>query len=246
MEAKVPFAKAVTGAVALFSGMVLFCYAFRGLFVKMLTLGDLLICLAAAALGAVGYVWPRAAASTRAEGEAIVRRALACLFAFYIACLVGMLFTCRIDGSMNLAQRREAYLAHWDTHINLTPLRTVRRYLSALSRGVIPITSLKNLIGNVLLLTPMAVLAPCLFESLRRPWRFILFTLFLLLAIEGLQLLLYVGICDVDDMILNFAGGLLTYLLLQIPLFQRGLTRLYLLPEAGAEQVDQECLPGKC
>ena len=232
MEAKKQKLHPLSRLIGLFSGTVLLCYAFRVLFVEMLAVKDFLLCLGAAALGAVGTLLPAAAATPhREERERIVKSGLAILFAFYIACLLGMLFTARLDGTANLAQRREEYLAHWDTHINLIPLKTVKRYLTALSRGIIPITSLNNLIGNAILMVPMAVLAPCLFPGLRRPWRFFLLSLFLLLAIEGLQLLLCVGICDVDDVILNFAGGAITYLLLKLTWIQRGMAHLCLLPK---------------
>ena len=234
MEAKHRSLHPLSGIIGLFSGMVLLCYAFRVLFVEMLTLRDFLLCFAAAALGAVGTLWPAAAAAPdRPAREAIVRKGILILFVFYLACLMGMLFTARVDGTFSLAQRREIYLAHRETYLNLTPFKTVRRYLLALSRGVIPDISLRNLIGNVILLVPMAVLAPCLFPGLRRFWRFSLVSLALLLAIEGLQLMLCVGICDVDDVILNFAGGMLTWLLLRLPPVQRGLRALCLLPEAA-------------
>jgi glycopeptide antibiotics resistance protein len=52
---------------------------------------------------------------------------------------------------------------------------------------------------------------PMVFPKLRLWWRTWLATLGIMIAVELLQLLTLRGVCDVDDLILNLAGGAIGY-----------------------------------
>ena len=165
------------------------------------------------------------------KNRRMVYLTLIVLFIFYLLALAGMLFISRIRFG-TFAQDRAAYMENIEAMVNLTPLRTVRRYLGTLRRGVIYATSLANLAGNVLLFMPMAFFLPCLFPGMRSFWRFPLFMLALLVAVEALQLLLGCGTCDVDDVLLNLTGTLLMFCIVMLPPVRRLLARLYLFREA--------------
>lgn len=99
-------------------------------------------------------------------------------------------------------------------HLNLVPFRTIRRFSRLLMPPVRPYLlriALHNLLGNILLLIPLGYLLPDLFPPLRRLWLTALAVAVTITTVELLQLLLTVGICDVDDLILNVLGASMGY-----------------------------------
>ena len=84
---------------------------------------------------------------------------------------------------------------------NLVPLREIRRFLEneeILGRRAVFL----NVAGNILGFVPFGAILPLLHRRYRNAGRMII-----------AQLLLRRGICDVDDVILNTAGGFAGYLL---------------------------------
>ena len=70
-----------------------------------------------------------------------------------------------------------------------------------------------NIGGNIIGFIPFGILLPVLFLSLRKIWKTV-FTVFCIsLLFETTQLLTGLGVFDVDDLILNTAGGLLGYII---------------------------------
>lgn len=168
-----------------------------------------------------------------------MRNVLFAFSAFYLVGLFGTLFFGRAEQGVSFAERRAFYAINWDTQTNFVPFQTIKRYVDALSRNVIPKTSVMNLLGNAVLMAPMAFFLPCLFPSTRRFWKFLLLMVAFLAAVEALQLALCIGICDVDDLILNLLGALIVYIFVSLPFVTRALRRLYLWTEApGAAAPD--------
>lgn len=161
-----------------------------------------------------------------------MRNVLFAFFAFYLVGLFGTLFFGRAEQGVSYAERRAYYAINWDTQTNFVPFQTIKRYVDALSRNVIPKTSVMNLLGNAVLMAPMAFFLPCLFPSTRRFWKFLLLMMAFLAAMEALQLALCIGICDVDDLILNLLGALIVYIIVSLPFVTRMLKRLHLWTEA--------------
>ncbi|MEK6547188.1 MAG: VanZ family protein, partial [Bacteroidota bacterium] len=90
---------------------------------------------------------------------------------------------------------------------NYIPFKTIWFYLIG-SRGLL-IGGI-NILGNILLLVPLGYLMPFAFPGLS--WKKMLLAAMLIcVAIEGSQVLLKVGIWDVDDILLNFMGFLIGY-----------------------------------
>lgn len=92
--------------------------------------------------------------------------------------------------------------------INLTPGYTIRSMLEKGSHG----QKLINLAGNVLIFAPLGFLAPLLWRRLRRWWAALFLSAGVSCLIEFLQLFLGRSV-DVDDLILNVAGGFAGYIL---------------------------------
>nr|WP_294869730.1 VanZ family protein [uncultured Pedobacter sp.] len=90
---------------------------------------------------------------------------------------------------------------------NLVPFKTILVYLLG-EKGLI-IGGI-NLIGNIILLVPVGLLGPLAFPNIT--WKKMLaLAVAAGFAIEGLQVILSVGIFDIDDVILNGLGVIIGY-----------------------------------
>lgn len=90
---------------------------------------------------------------------------------------------------------------------NLVPFATIAWLLTENSPGF----ALVQVAGNLLLLAPLALLAPSALPWLRRWWRVALLAAALSAAIELAQLVIPGRHADVDDVILNVSGVLLAH-----------------------------------
>lgn len=125
------------------------------------------------------------------------------LFGVYCLVLLWLMFFGRI-GAPSVGQ------------VNLHPLQTLNRYLWVLRHSTEPglrHNAMANLLGNVAMFIPLGLFLPVLFAALRKFWRFALLAFALILALEMIQLVTGLGTLDVDDLLLNFPGALLGYLL---------------------------------
>lgn len=94
---------------------------------------------------------------------------------------------------------------------NLRPFSTIRLFYKA--RSLRTEYKYKNIGGNIVGFFPLGIILPLLFSACRR-WSNTVLTVFSIsLFFETMQLLGGIGVFDVDDLILNTAGGLLGYLI---------------------------------
>ena len=115
---------------------------------------------------------------------------------------------------------------------NLVPFREIRRCLERWEITGIPYV-LVNLVGNVAVFMPFGYLLPKLLSRIRGFSLLFLCSFLTSLLLECQQFLCQAGSFDVDDMILNTAGGLLGYV-------------CFLLFEAGRKRGERkESLGGK-
>ena len=128
------------------------------------------------------------------------------LFWGYICVLVYFMFFAEIWGRTSICD---------EYSYNLIPFKEIRRFY--IYRDVVGIRAfLANLFGNVLAFMPYGFFMPILRPKLRRMNQMFLAAFLLSLTIEITQLLTRVGSFDVDDLILNTAGGIAGYLLFYI------------------------------
>lgn len=73
-----------------------------------------------------------------------------------------------------------------------------------------------NIFGNVLAFMPYGFLLPLLNRAYRRFYLILILSVVFSLVIETSQLLLKVGVFDVDDILMNSTGGILGYLIFRI------------------------------
>lgn len=103
-------------------------------------------------------------------------------------------------------------------NVNWIPFRTIMLYIRLLERTS-SLTFIRlavvNLIGNIVMFVPFGLLLPKAFDKLQSGWRFFFTVLLGICLIEIVQLFTLVGICDVDDLILNAAGAEIGFLILK-------------------------------
>lgn len=126
----------------------------------------------------------------------------------------------------------ELRLPFGDSNFNLIPFRSIAEYISRAIKGTMNVgTSILNVGGNLIAFFPMGCYLPCLFKSFRKPKVFYPIILAVLIAVESLQFAFKIGIFDIDDIILNFAGAVLGYILVISPKFNDLLKKIYVLCE---------------
>lgn len=135
------------------------------------------------------------------ETEKYVRLAIRIVFVLYLSLLIYLMF---------FAEEWGRSMLEGDYKYNLVPFREIRRYLTYFRQiGIWNV--LWNLIGNVIGFIPYGAMLPALGEKTMGFWKVALLSFELTLFIELTQLILRVGSCDVDDMILNTLGGCIGY-----------------------------------
>lgn len=144
-----------------------------------------------------------------------MKRYLMGLFLYYIWILGNMLF---FDPALGRSHSGPPpRLNFYEADINLQPLKTIRNYLRAYARGNISrgIVAM-NLFGNIAAFAPMGFFLPALCRPMRNFFLFTLGTAGMICAVEVLQIVTRTGSCDIDDLILNLAGALAVWLIVQL------------------------------
>ena len=94
-----------------------------------------------------------------------------------------------------------------DGPANLVPFKTILFYLQGHNGFLIAFI---NVIGNIIALVPFGFLVPFVFSKLN--WKKIILIAFITgLTIELTQVILHIGIFDIDDVILNALGVMIGY-----------------------------------
>lgn len=125
-------------------------------------------------------------------------------FACYIAVLIYFV----------LLSERYGRLSPHDTYqVNLKLFREIKRFIHYHRQigfeGVVT-----NLIGNIFAFSPIGFFVPIIYKKWEKfEWIHCIVVTFLLsLIIETTQLILKIGVFDVDDLLLNTLGGLIGYI----------------------------------
>lgn len=136
------------------------------------------------------------------QTKKVIRRISWVLFIVYLIVLVYFLF---------FSERYGRNSALEEYRYNLVPFTEIKRFIRY--RKTLGFESfMVNMVGNVLAFSPFGFVLPIISPSSRKFLNIFLLSLELTLTIELLQLLLKVGIFDVDDIILNTLGGVIGYL----------------------------------
>ena len=91
---------------------------------------------------------------------------------------------------------------------NLIPFKTIIKY--AFSSHNLKI-SVVNIVGNIFAFLPMGFLVPLAIPKANKFKNIVIIVLIATSCIEIIQLIMGVGTCDVDDVILNLVGGIIGF-----------------------------------
>lgn len=95
---------------------------------------------------------------------------------------------------------------------NLQLFKEIKRFIRY--RGQIGLEGfIVNIFGNIIAFMPYGFLLPLLNKAYRRFYIILILCVLFSLAVETAQLLLKVGVFDIDDILLNSFGGILGYLI---------------------------------
>ena len=129
----------------------------------------------------------------------------------YALLMLWLLFGQRIGSGL-----WEAYPQRLAENFNLVPLSTLVDFADTLRDGMNPALvrhAIINLAGNVVMFVPLGALLPGCFAWLRSFGRCMAVSAGILCAVELIQLFTLLGVCDVDDLILNLLGTATGFLL---------------------------------
>lgn len=142
----------------------------------------------------------------------VYRCGLLLLFCLYVPVLIKLLFF-KLTINFSDIVITDNHNASFKTLLassNFIPFYRIYYYLSGQEPYLV---GFLNLAGNVLLFVPMGFFLPLLFVRLNDARRSLAVVAVMSLAVEILQLFTATGEFDMDDILLNAAGGLLGYLL---------------------------------
>lgn len=151
------------------------------------------------------------------------RAALWTFFLLYLIILIWLLF---FDSFYNRSGFKTDFHTYFELKTNFIPFATISRYIRNLSNHIQSGSAIVNIFGNIAAFMPMGIFLPILFRQMRKAWIFIPLIFVVLAGVEGLQLLLRVGSCDIDDVILNLFGALIVYFLIKLPPIKKRMKHL--------------------
>ncbi|MCM3358045.1 VanZ family protein [Psychrobacillus sp. MER TA 171] len=134
------------------------------------------------------------------------------LFTIYILLVLNFIvikFNGNIQHLINTIQMNMERRAQGESSANLVPFRTIKAYIDDISFGIAFI----NILGNIIPFIPLGFLIPAAIPSQRNIIKTMISCFLLILSIEILQLIFFLGSFDVDDVILNLLSCFIGFML---------------------------------
>lgn len=123
-----------------------------------------------------------------------------------------------------------------ENNCNIIPFKTITTYISQFNSLYSTKQILLNLFGNIFAFAPTAFFLPLIFKSEKNIKNFTITLVIMILGIEILQLLTHSGRFDIDDLILNLSGAIITYLLINIKSVNNLIKNIFLLENNKIEK----------
>lgn len=133
------------------------------------------------------------------------------LLVVYIIALLYFVFFAEIMGRTDVAS---------GFRYNLEPFKEIGRFIRYASQVGLYAVGV-NIIGNIAVFIPFGYFTGIFMKKPKRIWVGVFLTCLFSMAIEGVQLVTKVGICDIDDVILNTLGGAIGIVLYKIIFSER-------------------------
>mgnify|MGYP002623863080 CR=1 FL=1 len=136
------------------------------------------------------------------------------LFAVYAAVMLYLLFFERIG--VYYPEELSEYFRKVRNNVQIVPFRTIIEYIGVMQDFSVFNTGFVNLAGNIAMFVPLGVFLPLLFPKLRKFRPFILTFALIIVCVELIQAFTLLGSADIDDLILNAAGGCVGFAVFKI------------------------------
>ena len=138
-------------------------------------------------------------------------------FAMYLFLLLNLVFFDSFFGREHMGAIWSCDPLYLDNYlsnsVNLIPFKTVFEYITAFFNHIIPThTVITNIFGNITAFIPFGFFVPIICKRKPSILKFTLSIVGVSLIIEVSQLILLVGSFDIDDIILNTLGAVISYL----------------------------------
>ena len=136
----------------------------------------------------------------RESTQKIMRRTFFALLVIFLLLFFSLVFVDSYfgDSRTDSAQRT----------LNLIPFQTTSSLLYGTYKGWISVQKpVINILGNLLICMPFALFLPILFKKQQKFPMFLLTIFLTILAVELLQYVSLLGVCDIDDLIYNVVGA---------------------------------------
>lgn len=124
------------------------------------------------------------------------------------SCVIFILYICLMLWEIFIGP----YRSYSETlRYNITPFNTIKNFLNFSSKYSFE-TLFINLAGNIVTFVPFGFLVPIIFRRANSFGRILVLSVISITLVELLQLVLRVGVFDIDDIIFNTLGCLLGYI----------------------------------
>lgn len=87
------------------------------------------------------------------------------------------------------------------------PFMSIYEYITEIKEMTLLDFAFRNLVGNTVLFIPLGIFLPAIFVSQRKFDKFMVTIVIIISCVEFLQAITLLGVCDVDDLILNAIGA---------------------------------------
>ena len=140
------------------------------------------------------------------EKKKLARRGIKVIFYLYV---IGIFYF------VLLSERYGRDTGYDTSHVNLVLFKEINRfwtYRHLLSTEAV----VTNLFGNIFAFSPFGFMIPIVINKKKAFFRAVFATSFFSLVIETSQLIMKVGVFDVDDLLMNTVGGLIGYMIYRV------------------------------
>lgn len=115
---------------------------------------------------------------------------------------------------------------------NTTPFKTINNLYIGYKNGNVGLEYfLRNIVGNLIAFTPLALFLPRIIKFINKWYKFFIICSIFIIGIEVCQFLMNSGAFDIDDYLLNISGTMILYILINNKFIKRLVNRIFYLEE---------------
>ena len=152
-------------------------------------------------------------------------------FALFLTLIISLAILDPSRGlSLSFFTNHDLFKQYMSTHINFIPFATITTFIKNLLASKITTNIfLYNILGNIICLMPLGLFLPLISSKEKKLKYFIPTTIIFILSIELIQFITLSGTIDIDDIILNFLGAFISFLIFKIPSIIKLIENIFLL-----------------